>query len=304
MTRLTAAFREPASTRKHAFFQIAILLLVVSGGAWNFDALLFMRLRLAADDAFAIGDPEHPSLLLDASEELRAFPPARLAGFVAFPAPQIRSAACLALSERDNDLDPKSWIGVAPKLLQALATDVDPVARECVRAAVVNLPVVPHEDLGAIQSFVERAEDDSLHSVQTALVAKTVRANPDLLPWAIDFYGRWLDSADVDERRIGFNQLMELAPNAPQTIAAFRKLVDSGDPDGIAAADRRLLQQRPKLAAEYWNGNSAERRYVLACAADALRTATSDLCFQYRLRSCNLGNANSFALASWRWLGR
>jgi hypothetical protein len=279
MTRPLA--RNPAAlARRHACLQVALLVVIVSGFAWNNDAWLFVRLRIAADDAFTFGYPERPSLLMDASDELKAFPPTRIAAFLEFPAPRIRSAAAMSLSERWDDRDPAPWIGVAPKLLRSLARETDGVARGCACEAAKSLPVVPAEDVGAVVSFVEemRAADDELRPVETALVEKAVRTSPALKPWAVSLYGRWSESSDADERRAGCEQLLALAPDAPVTVAAFRAALRAGDPDGVGARfGPQLLRSRPAFLVACLQSGPRGRDLLLNVVAAELRAAALHL---------------------------
>src|SRR5688572_10715918 len=133
--------RAPSKEQKHLLLHVGLFALVVSGLSWNYDAMLFVRLRLIADDAFQFGNAERPLLLMDGSEELLKYQPKRVAEFLSFPSMKIRSAASLTLAERQSDRDPHTWIGVAPKLIRAYAVESEPVARKCARSALENLPL-------------------------------------------------------------------------------------------------------------------------------------------------------------------
>ena len=276
-----AARQKPADARRHASIQFAVLFFVVAGFSWNYDAWLFVRMKIIANDAFAFGNPDAPLLLMDDGDELRTFSPTRIAEFLYFPTARIRAVAYLSLAERSDDRDPQPWVGVAPKLLQALACETDDVARSCAKSAAVSLPMIPEEDLSAVLAFVESpaAEAPVLRAVRTALVAKVVRSNPELLSWAVGFYERWLDSPDADDRRTGFGQLAALAPNAPETIAAFRAMVDAGDPDhSAAAAGRRLMRIHPELIDECLKGGGRRRAFIAKLAAEERYFSTRTCC--------------------------
>src|SRR5262245_58164428 len=131
MSHLTALRRPSAD--KHTLIPIVVLILVVAGASWNYDAMLFVRMRIIANDSFSVPNVGVPLLLLDGSDDLRAFPPNRIAGFTACPSSQIRAVAYLALAERVEDRDSRRWVGVAPRLLQAFLSETDDAIRDCAR---------------------------------------------------------------------------------------------------------------------------------------------------------------------------
>lgn len=272
MTRLTA-LRSPA-TDKQTVILLLILLIVVAGFSWNYDALLFVRLRVVANDAFSVPNVEVPLLMLDGSDELRAFPPTRIAGFTACPSSQIRAVACLSLAERTEDRDPRPWIGVAPRLLQSFMTETDEIVRDCARTALLNIPLIPIEDVPSVVAFIESTEanDDVLRPLRVSLVGKVLVSDPERLPWVASVYKLWIESPEVKDRRAGFEQLMALAPNSGETLAAFQTMMKAGDPDRIAeTAGRRLLRWHSFLIDECLKGNDAERRFILQCAVEETR---------------------------------
>jgi len=272
MNRL-ATFPRPAAN-KHLFIQLGVLLLIVSGASWNYDAWLFVRLRIIANDSFTFGSPQAPLLLMDDSEELRTFKPTRVAEFLHCPSSQIRTVAFLSLADRGDDRDPREWVGITPRLLHAFAGETDDVARACAESALVNLPLIPIEDVPAAVAFVESTapNDGSLRLIRTALVSKILSSDPERLSWVTAVYQQWLESPEVKDRRTGFEQLMALAPNASETVLAFKRLMKIGDPDGIAsAAGRRILMRHPNLIEECLSGNAVERRFVLDIAIEEAR---------------------------------
>jgi hypothetical protein len=272
MTRL-AALRRPAAT-KHLLLQLGVILLIISGASWNYDAWLLLRMKIIANDAFAFGCPSAPTLLMDGSDELRTYSPARVAEFLSCPSAQIRSVAFLSLAERDDDHDPRDWVGVVPRLLQAFACESDSAAKECARSALLNLPLIPIADVPATAAFIESdaPNDDSLRPVRTALISKVLHSDPERLAWMRSVYRLWMESPEVKDRRAAFNELMALAPSASETVAAFKELMKAGDPDRIAAsAGRRILHRHPSLIEEFLVGNAAERRFLLECAVSEAR---------------------------------
>lgn len=272
MTRL-AALRRPTAT-KHSLIQLGVLLLVVSGASWNYDAWLFVRLHIIATDACTFSCPTAPLLLMDDSEELRTYPPTRVAEFLSCPSSQIRSVAFLSLAERDDDRDPRDWVGVVPRLLQAFACENDRVAKECARSALLNLPLIPLVDVPATVAFIESdaPNDEWLRPVRTALVGKVFHSDPERLGWVTSVYRLWMESPEIEDRRAAFNELIALAPSASETVAVFRALMKAGDPDRIAAsAGVGILQRHPSLIDECLVGNAAERRFLLDCAVAEAR---------------------------------
>jgi len=267
MARL-AALRRPAAT-KHSFIQLGVILLVVSGASWNYDAWLLVRMHIIATDACTFSCPTAPLLLMDDSEELRSYTPTRVAEFLSCPSSQIRSIAFLSLADRVDDRDPRDWVGVVPRLLQAFACENDSVARECARSALLNLPIIPIADVPAAVAFIESdaPNDDRLRPIRTELVRKVFRSDPERLHWVTSVYRFWINSPEVNDRRAAFNELMALAPSASETVAVFKELMKAGDPDRIAVtAGLRILRRHPSLIEEFLVGNAAERCFLLECA--------------------------------------
>jgi hypothetical protein len=268
-----AALRRPA-TDKSSVVWLVLLLLVVAGFSWNYDALLFMRLRIIANDSFSVPNVSIPLLMSDGSDELRDVPPTRLAGFTACPSSQIRAVACLALAERGDDRDPRTWVGVAPRLLASFASESDEIVRDCVHTALLRLPLIPIEDVPSVVAFIESAapNDDDLRPLRVTLTAKVLQSDPERMPWVAGTYKRWLESSDVKDRRAGFEQLMALAPNSGETLAAFQAMMKAGDPDHIAeSAGRRILRWHSFLIDECLNGNAAQQRFIVDCAMEESR---------------------------------
>ena len=267
MTRL-AALRRPAAA-KHSLIQLGVILLIVSGASWNYDAWLLVRLHIIASDACTFSCPTFPLLLMDDSEELRSYSPTRVAEFLSCPSAQIRSVAFLSLAERGDDRDPREWVGVVPRLLQAFACERDAVAKECARSALLNLPLIPIVDVPTVAAFIESdaPNDDSLRPVRTALIGKVFHSDPERLHWVTSVYRFWINSPEVNDRRAAFNELMALAPSASETVAVFKELMKAGDPDRIAVtAGLKILRRHPSLIEEFLVGNAAERCFLLECA--------------------------------------
>lgn len=142
----------------------SIILLVAaiaaaSANGWSRDAWLLVRLKLASDDAFAMGHNGFPLLMGGDQKALNEFPPARLAEFAGFPDCRIRAVALLSLERREDDLDPVRWIGVAPRLLRAYLEDSDVTVRECARSALLRLPALPGEDADAVSELIDLLPD-------------------------------------------------------------------------------------------------------------------------------------------------
>jgi hypothetical protein len=206
------AANSPKTSNRQTIVQTGVVIAVLGSLSWSNDAWLFVRLRIVADDAFAFGDPHYPMLLMDGSDELLAYPPNRVAGFLSFPSSRIRTAACLSLAERDEDKNPEPWIGVAPKLINAYVMESDEIAKRCQRSALEKLPLVPAADADAVLSFVESAdsEDPTHRNVYVSLARKVVASNPDRLPEVKAIAGEWLESQDADTRRCGAETLGSL----------------------------------------------------------------------------------------------
>lgn len=200
------------NSSRQTVIQWGVAFAVLGSLSWSNDAWLFVRLRIVADDAFAFGDPAYPMLLMDGSDELLAYPPNRVAGFLSFPSLRIRTAACLSLAERDEDKNHEPWIGVAPKLIQAYVVESDEIARRCQRSALEKLPCVPAADADAVLSFVEdlESEDASHRGVRVSLARKVVESNPERLHEVKAIVGEWLESPDAGLRRCGAETLGSL----------------------------------------------------------------------------------------------
>jgi hypothetical protein len=251
------------------------LVAVVAAAAWGMDAWLLARLRIIATDTFTSGHANYPQLFPDGSEELNQYPPCRLAAFLSFPSPQIRATVCLSLGERWVEPSTEGWEGVVPKLLTRMNGDGDAVVRNCAREALARVPYIPPVDEDAVVAFVEgpTPNDDDARALRTGLVIKACESNPARLSWAVAFFDRWLASKEVKDRRTAFQQLLTIAPDAPETLAAFRRLMEAGDPDGIAAGGgASMFRRQPQLVDAFIGGNEAQRMLVLKIALQEVQS--------------------------------
>jgi hypothetical protein len=250
----------------------------VGGLAWTTDAWLFTRLRVIASDTFANGNPEHPQLLLDGSDELKTYPPTRLVKFLRLPSAQIRMIVCLSLAERFDDKDPALWADIVPKLIDAHINDGNPVVRQTARTALMNLPLIPAADEEVVWKFVEspRPNDEELRDLRTRLLAILNQSNAKQLPRIIAYYKGWSESKSEATRREGLNQLLLLAPEAPEAYAAYRKFIDTGWIETTPGTEM-MMRHHPELIDEFIDGNPEQRKFVLGIAAREVRIITVEL---------------------------
>jgi hypothetical protein len=270
---IAASKKTESESRWHSLVHLGLFALVVSGTSWNYDPWLFVRLRLISDDAFAFGGGR-PQLLMDDSAELLSYQPKRIAEFLSFPSVKIRTAASLSLAERQESKDPEKWTGVAPKLIRAFACETAPVARDCFRAALQNLPCISPEDAAAVVAYVDDmpCEDESTRALHTALLYKAVAAAPHLRPDVVQWSIELLESPDADERRDGFDRMAALAPQAPEIVNAFRAALNAGDPDQAAKpVARRVLRANRHLVDAFLKGSPAERSLIHELAREESR---------------------------------
>lgn len=267
-----AAASKPSSRKRAALFS-AVFLFAVVGVAWSLDGWLLARLRIIASDTFGNGRSEHPQLFIDGSEELRGYPPQRLAKFLSVPSAQIRVVVCLSLAERhrrydgDQGPDPRDWVGVVPKLIRVGRQDPDDEVRRQAKAALAAVPIVPAEDVESVLAFVESSPpvDDF---PRTHLLSNIVQRHPDRMPRLVAYHLKCMDSSNRNVRSIGFLELRTVAPSKPETLAAFRKFMDAGDPDEFgASAGDWMLDHHPELIDEFMVGNPAQRKLMLDLAA-------------------------------------
>jgi len=229
------------------------------------DPWLLVRLYVIASEASAPAGPALVDLLPEHSDELKQYSPARLSRFLSYPSPTIRAVVSRSLSERSNDRDPARWKGVIPRLLAE--AERDPKHRD---ETFYRVPCLPPEDVDAIVAFVERndANDDS-GAICNYLVGRIYSAVPERRSWAMARFQSWIDSPSADFRRSAFQQMVALAPDAPESLAAFRKLMDSGDAKGIGArGGRELLSRHPELIDAFLDGNPAQRELIWSIAAE------------------------------------
>ena len=219
------------------------------------------------------GNPEHPKLFPDGSEELRTYPPQRLLKFLSTPSPQIRSVVCLSLSDRihwyvsnQRSPDEATWVGVARRLIDVFMNDKDAQVRDCAGNALAMIPLVPTADVEAVLDFVEgpRPNDDQLRTIRISLIHKSVKTRPDLVPRIAAYYRRWMKSSALEDRKAAFLHLRVEAPDDPVTLAVFRELMDAGDPDGIGSdGGRWMLERHPSLIEPFLDGNAVQKRMML-----------------------------------------
>jgi len=269
------------------------LLPFVGGLAWTTDAWLFARLRVIASDTIANGNPEHPELLLDGSDELKTYPPLRLVKFLRLPSAQIRMVVCLSLSERFDDKDPALWAGVVPRLIAAYGNDGNAIVRQTARTALMNLPMIPAADEEVVWKFVEspKSSDDELRDLRTRLLAILDRSNAKQLPRIIAYYKGWSESKSEASRREALNQLLQLAPGAPETYVAYRKLIDAGRIETTPGTETMMLHH-PELIDEFIAGTHDERMKVLDIAAKEVQAKTIALKPLKMSQSMPLSTAN------------
>src|SRR5262249_34855838 len=111
-----------------------------------------------------------------------------------------------------------------------------------------------------------------------ALIAKILFSDPERHAWFASVYKSWMESPDIKDRRAAFEQLLFLAPNAAETLAAFQSMMKAGDPDHVAEiADRRLLRWHSFLVDECLAGNDAQRRFIFACALEETRMKANEI---------------------------
>ena len=267
----TPSVSAKTASRRRTLIVVVIFLSLVAVAFWAVDGWLLARLRIIANDTFTAGDPLRPGLFGDAHEELKAVAPNRLARLLHVPSPQIRSVICLSLAERERDyksLDgavvTESWAGVLPRLLHAAQKEADPVARQCAIQAVRSMPTVPVEDVELLFGFAATAvdnDDEHIRSLGVDAVHKLAKWHPERMPQIVALLQSWCDGANKRNRVDGFRSLVTLTPDAPETLAVFRKAMEAGDPDG-AGDGRWMLGHHPELIDEFLAGNTAQRRLL------------------------------------------
>jgi len=142
--------------RRGLVVQLGVILLALTGFGLEQDVGLLVRLKIAADDAFAMGSAGSPLLMEEDRDVLRSYSPARIAAFIRFPNARIRAVAFLSLAYRPDDNDVREWEGMTPSLIAAFLNETDTVARQCAWYALLNLGV----DAADVAALVDEAFED------------------------------------------------------------------------------------------------------------------------------------------------
>jgi hypothetical protein len=212
---------KPASSKRSIILSVVFLVLVAVV-VWAFDGVLFFKLRMFANEAYA--DRNYPMLTIDAVNELRGYSPKRLSRFLSFPSTKIRAIACMAIGARHELRDPFEWVGVAPALLKAHRDTDDHYVRLRIASSLELMPIYPDEDREFVFKFSQEllAADGGDSTAVVAAMSTIAVVDPSQRQRCLSALAAWLPKESDHERKELLKRIVHIDPGSAEAADAVR----------------------------------------------------------------------------------